>query len=500
MLYAGVAATYAMCPGCGSRSGRVHSRYERSVSDAAIGGQELLIRLQVRRFFCGNAECPKKTFAEQVSGVTVPHARRTPLLRDILERIALALGGRPGARMTWQLAIEVSRTTLLRLIRALPVPEPGVLSAVGVDDFAFRRGATYGSVIVDMQTHRPVDLLPNRLSDTFADWLRAHPGAQVICRDRAGGFAEGARLGAPEAIQVADRWHLLKNLTDAVDKVVRAHRTCLREQPESDAVAQPPPAFPAVSAPATEGRRAELTRQRHAEIHALWDKGVGTTAICKALSLDHKTVLRYARAATADELLTEVIKRGSDLDEHTAYLARRWEEGCVNARRLHREIRERGYRGSERSVRRLLQGWRVNATPPSQIPAAAPTPREVVGWIICPAADRDEKNQADLAKILHRCRTLRTVDQLVSDFAGMLRQRQGQHLDSWVASAQASGIPPLHGFAGGLLRDYDAVRNGLTLEWSSGAVEGAVCRLKAIKRRCFGRANFDLLRRLVLLS
>jgi transposase len=333
-LHASVVAPDAACPGCGTRSGRVHSRYERSISDPAIGGQETLIRLRIRRFFCDNCECPRKTFAEQVPGVTVPHARRTPLLRGILETIALALGGRPGARLTRQLAIEVSRMTLLRLIRALPVPEPGTLAVLGIDDFAFRKSHNYGSIVVDMHTHRPVDLLPDRLADTFADWLRAHPGTEVICRDRAGGYAEGARLGAPEAIQVADRFHLLYNLTDAVDRVVRAHRKCLQDRSEHEAVAQPAP--PAVVA---EGRRAELTRQRHAEVHALWDKGIGTTTIAKALNLDDKTVRRYARAATADELLTELARRGSELDAHTGYLAQRWQEGCTNAARLDKELR-----------------------------------------------------------------------------------------------------------------------------------------------------------------
>lgn len=402
-LDASVLAPDAPCPGCGAKSGRVHSRYERYVSDPAIGGQETLIRLRVRRFFCNNSECARTTFAEQPPGVTVPYARRTPMLRGMLEKIALALGGRPGARLTRQLAIEVSRTTLLRLIRALPVPEPGTLSAVGIDDFAFRKAHNYGSIVVDMHTHRPVDLLPDRLAGTFADWLRAHPGAEVICRDRASGYAESARLGAPRAIQVADRFHLLYNLTDAVDRVVRVHRTCLRDKPEHDAVAQPAPSIPDV-----EARRSELTRQRHAEVHALWDKGVGTTAICKALNLDGKTVRRYAQAATADELLTAVARRGSELDAHTAYLAQRWQEGCTNAAWLAKELRDRGYRGSERSVRRLLHAWRASATPPAANPTTTPKPRQVTGWIIRPAADRNEEEQANLAQILDRCPTLRT--------------------------------------------------------------------------------------------
>ncbi|WP_433665202.1 ISL3 family transposase [Nocardia sp. CA-128927] len=328
-MNASVTARGASCPYCTHWSIRVHSRYQRCLSDAAIGGADTLICLRVRKFYCGSPDCARTTFAEQVPGLTTAHARRTPLLRGMLERIALSLGGRPGERLTHRLAVAVSRMTLLRLIRALPIPEPGTVTALGVDDFAFRRGRDYGSVLVDMHTHRTVDLLPDRLNDTFAEWLRVHPGATVICRDRASGYAEGARRGAPDAIQVADRFHLLYNLTDAVDRVVRAHRKCLHDRPASEAVAQPAPA-PAV----VDGWRAELTRQRWAEVHALWDKGIGHTAICRALNLDDKTVRRYARATSADELLTQALRRGSALDAHTAYLAERWQQGCTNAATL----------------------------------------------------------------------------------------------------------------------------------------------------------------------
>jgi transposase len=473
----------------------VHSRYQRVLADLAIGGRPTLLRVRVRRFFCDNTACRRRTFVEQVPQLTTPYARRTPLLRGVLEKIALALGGRPGARMTRLLAAEVSRTTLLRLARALPVPEPGTIAVVGVGDFAFRKGNTYGTIIIDMDTGRPVDLLPDRRADTFAAWLRAHPGARVICRDRASGYAEGGRLGAPDAIQVADRFHLLQNLTQAVDRVVRAHRGCLKDRSEAEAVAQPRP-----STDGEQGRRAEVTRQRHAEIHALHATGVGTTAISNALNLDGKTVRRYLRAATADELLTETVPRERELDDHAAYLAQRWEQGCTNAVLLSTELRERGYRGSARTVRRLLQTWRDGTIKPTAVTAVAPKPREVTGWIIRPAAERTDREQADLARILDRCDSLRTVDELVSDFAGMLRQRQGQHLDTWITQARASAVAQLTGFAAGLLKDYDAVRNGLTLPYSSGAVEGNVCRLKAIKRQMYGRANFDLLRLRVVLA
>lgn len=357
---------------------RVHSRYQRSVSDAAIGGAETRICLRVRRFFCGNSGCARKTFAEQVPDLTVPYACWTPLLRGVLERIALSAGGRPGERLTGNLAVAVSRMTLLRLVRALPVPDVGVVAVLGVDDLAFRRGRSYGTVLIDMDTHRPVDLLPDRQGDTFADWLRARPGTTVVCRVRASGYAEGARTGAPDAIQVADRFHLLQNLTDAVDRVVRAHRKCLKSQGDADAVAQS--VLPTAGRTAeVVGRRAEATCQRWAEVHALWDKGIGTAVISRALNLDHKTVLRYARAATADELLTTVPRRGGDLDADTAYLARRWQEGCTNAAWLAAELRERGYRGSDRTVRRLLHTWRAGVTPPTATPVTTPKPRQSSG-------------------------------------------------------------------------------------------------------------------------
>jgi transposase len=490
-------------------STRVHSRYDRTLADAPISGRRVSIRFRARRFFCPTLDCPARTFVEQVEGLTTRHARRTPLLRIMLETIGLALAGRAGARMASHLGASVSRNTLLRLVRAMPDPAPVPLTAVGVDDFALRRGHVYGTVLVDMVTRRPLDLLPDREADTLAAWLRERPGIEVICRDRSSAYAEGARAGAPDATQVADRWHLWHNLAEAVEKTVIVHRHDLVEpQPEPQTYADAGTAeLSTVDAPApepadgtaAENRLVTRTRERYAAVQQLLADGASISGICRTLRLDRKTVQRFARAASVDELLAKARNRGSLLDRFKPYLHERFNAGYTDAARLTEEITAMGYRGSDKTVRRYLHPFRATLTAPPAQPIP-PTVRQVTSWLTRRPEDLAESQTLRLKNVLARSPALQTTQDLVRGFAAILTQRRGHQLPAWIDQVEHVGSSALWSFVAGLRTDLDAVTAELTLPWSSGPVEGTVNRIKMLKRQMYGRARLDLLRKRVLLA
>jgi transposase len=505
-IWARARAGSGVCPRCGVPSQRVHSSYERRLADAAIGGQQPVIRLLVRRFFCGNPDCPGKTFAEQIQGLTSRRARRTPPLAQMLTAIALALAGRAGARLAALLGLSASRSSLLRLIMALPGPRPGTVTVLGVDDFAFRRGRDYGTVLVNVDTGAPVDLLRDREADTLAEWLKAHPGTEVICRDRAGAYADGARTGAPQAIQVADRWHLWHNLAEHAEKTVAAHHRCVRDHyaalEQAAAEQAPDPgqlASRATTAHAENRARVVRARQRYEQVQALKAEGKTITTVMRELRLAPGTARRYYRAASVDEVVAGTLTGWpSKLDDHKPFLHQRWNSGCTNIGQLHREITAQGYRGSYGTVYAYLRPFKGLAAPPA-VPAP-PKVRHITSWILRDPASLDDDEQDSLTSVRAQCPHLDALASHVTEFAKILTGRRGEQLDAWIAQASAGDQPDLRSFITGLKRDYQAVLNGLTLPYSSGKVEGNVNRIKMLKRQMYGRARFDLLRQRVLLA
>jgi transposase len=470
----------------------VHSRYRRHLGDTAVAGQPVVIHLTVRRFFCPAAGCARRTFAEQVPDLTWRYGRRTPVARRLLETIGLALGGRAGARLAAAAGVAAGRATLLRLVRALPEPALAAPVVLGVDDFALRRGKSYGTVLADMVTRRPVDLLAGRHAKVVEDWLAAHPGVQVICRDRASAYAEGARAGAPDAVQVADRWHLWQNLTEAVEKCVIQHQACLREPAG--------PAGPPMQVPEADAPTALVTRiqERYAAVQELTASGTGYRPAARQLGLGLNTVKRYARAASVDELL-ESAARPSNLDDFKPYLHQRISQGQASPARLFEEIHVQGYTGSKANLRDYLRRYTRWARASSATPPP-PSVRDTVTWITQHPDSLDQETQPQLRAVLGRCPELDALHGCIRGFAVMVTRRRGERLPGWLAQARAIGLPGLNSFVTGIEHDLDAVTAGLTQPWNSGPMEGHVNRIKMLKRQMYGRANLDLLRKRVLMA
>ncbi|GAA2286593.1 ISL3 family transposase [Streptomyces atrovirens] len=487
------------CPECGSWSSRVHSSYLRFPADVPTAGRRVVVCLHVRRFFCPNASCGRLTFVEQVLGLTRRHSRRSERLRQVLAAVGLALAGRAGARMARVFGVPVSRSTVLRLVAALPEPQPPAPRVVGVDEYATRKGRVYGTVLVDVETRRPVDLLPDREASSLARWLAERPGIEVVCRDRAPFFAEGATAGAPQAVQVADRWHLWNNLGEATERAVARHRQCLRvlvPEPVGQRTEESREETP--DSPWQSQRFANRIRARHATVHAMLEAGHSRRAIGRQLHMTHRTVKSLGDAARPEDLFRGQwqYNRTSALDEYKPYLDERWDEGCTNAWKLWEEIIPLGYQGSYGIVSAYL---RKKRTSPRPVTAQPPAPRAVTRWILSRPETLTELEQLRLKAVLAECPELNALAGHVRSFARMLTERQGERLPQWLDAVRQNDLPSLHSLTAGIDRDRAAVIAGLTLPWSSGVVEGHVNRIKMLKRQMFGRAGFDLLRKRVLL-
>ncbi|MFJ2028617.1 ISL3 family transposase [Streptosporangium sp. NPDC087985] len=466
------------CPACGVLARRVHAYHTRRLADVPVGSGSVVVDLRIRRLVCETRGCVRQTFREQVRQVAARYARRTVGLAALIVDVAVVLAGRAGVAVLSRLAVKVSRTTVLRMLMAVPVTAGPVPAVLSVDDFALRRGNRYATLLIDAVTHRRIDVLPDRKASTLIAWLREHPGAQIVCRDGSAAYAEAIRQGAPDAVQVSDRWHLRHGLAAAVEKTVVTHSRCWHTGP-----------------PRRTGALAERTRRKHAQVHALLDQGLGLGECARCLGWGFNAVKRYARAASADDLLRPP-KYGSTLvDPYREHLRRRLaEEPGVPVTHLLAEIREQGYTGSANLLVRYLNQGRAD---PDRTP---PSPRRLVTWLMSRPDDLPPHRRRHLEELIPACPHLTALASRVRELAAILTQRRGHDLDAWISAVRADDLPALHSFALGLEKDKQAVVAGLTLPYSNGPMEGTNTKVKLLKRQMYGRAGFALLRQRILLS
>jgi transposase len=511
--------TSVPCPLCDTPARRIHSDYTRTLTDLSWADYRVRLHLRVRKWFCRNRACRRRIFTERLPTVVAPWARRTLRLAQRLVALGMALGGKAGVRLghAWDLA--VSRNTLLRGLRRQPAPSFPTPTVLGVDDFALRKRHTYGTILVDLERRQPVALLPDRTAETLAQWLREHPGVQVIARDRSSTYAEGARQGAAAATQVADRFHLFQNLAEALEPVFTTHdralqavNAAMRQQPVplpdgTVAVAVPPPPTP----PAEEARAAQRAARRQArydEAWALHRQGWSTAAIAAQVGCSRRTIERYLQMPTWPGRQHRRHYGRSVLNPYKAYLLERWNAGCHTAIQLFQELQARGYPGSYRRVTayvsriRQAQGipprrqGRRQSLPVVAEPVTQPlTPRRATWLVLRRAEHRTEAEAQQLAQLHAQSAEVAEAIDLAQDFTTLVRQRQPTQLDPWLKRATTSTLEALRRFAVGLSEDYEAVKASVTLPWSTSPVEGHINRLKMLKRQMFGRARLDLLSR-----
>lgn len=505
-----------VCPHCQTASERIHSSYGRQPADLPFAGFAVRLDMTIPRFFCDNQDCEAKTFAERMPDFIEPYAHRTNRLASQQEQVAFALGGEAGSRLLAILRMAISPDTLLRHIRK--APEPGVTTPriLGVDDWSKRKGHSYGTILVDLEAHRPVDLLPDRSAESFAKWLKEHNGVEIISRDRGTEYISGANEGAPDAIQVADRWHLLKNLRDALKQMLETRRACLKaaaDKPDGDMADQKNKESTSTTEESSDTTR-KLTKaekrtlerrtrrqERYETVKELYQRGVSKSEIGRRLGLDFRTVAKYIKA---DECPIYAGRRSGSslLTPYMDYMTKRWEEGCHNATQIWREIRELGFGGARRTV----GDWATKKRRSMESSVSDRMSKKIAPWSASRAAwllvkqkeEHTEEDKQALERMKEADEKITEAYDLGQRFTGMIRERRPESLLPWLEDVAKSRISALKGFAKGIKQDLAAVTNALSLPWSNGQTEGQVNRLKLIKRQMYGRANFDLLRKRVL--
>ena len=500
----------AACPDCQHYSRAVHSTYQRTVADLPLAGATLVLHLQVCRFFCRHAACPRRIFAERFPSLVPVRGRHSRGVCTALRHIGLTIGGRAGVRLARALGLPGSFRTILRRVQEAPFPPLAAPRVIGLDEWAWRRGRRFGTIVCDLERHHVLDLLPERSVPSVAQWLQAHPSVEIVCRDRSRLYAEGIRHGAPQAVQVVDRFHLVQNLRDALERFFLRHRRDLHTLGASLHQSSELTPMPAML---SQARHARWVHRYH-QIQRLHAQRLGVAAIARRLQVSRPTVYRYLAMPQPPERQQSRHRGPLLITPFIPYLRQRWNAGCRNAQQLWRELVAQGHRPSRMTVERYVGQLRRETGTRRKFRQVAPAPLYGEGqdesrpapltalraarlFLAKPEGQRPT-DQALLAHLLHLDPVMPPTYRQVQAFCRMIRERRGDEWEAWVMEVQQTGVKELRRFVQGLLKDEAAVRAGLSLVWSNGPTEGFIHRLQLIKRQADGRAGVDCLRHRIL--
>ena len=474
------------CPGCGETSSSRHSWHVRRLQDFPIQGVRTTVELRSGRWRCRNELCSRKTFPEAVA-IATPFARKTRRVEEIVRLFGHAAGGSVSERLLTKLGVQASDTTILRRLRshARRRRENEAPRVIAIDDWSWRKGFAYGTIIVDLQRRKVVDVLRARSVEATANWVKQRPEIEFVSRDRCGLYARGVRRGAPHARQVADRFHLLQNLRENIEREM----TSVSRSPGRSRL------------PAVAGDRHETTRRQRLHsrealfVNAKRMHAAGRTFgdIATEIGVGRRTIAKWIKLDDLPDRQRSMLKPSSPLyfQEH---LARRWAEGDRVGRRLFHDVRRRGYLGSFSHLERLLSTWRRRDSDSAGAPTR-PSPHQKIeplgetravdpatGWQISPkvAASLCMKptptltplEAAKVVALKEASPSFVEMRRLAMRFRGLLTGSDPSKLDQFLRDARRSGLPSMQQFAGTLARDLTAVRNAISEPWSSGQAEG----------------------------
>lgn len=509
------------CPSCGKYSRRVHDYYFRTITDLPVFQNRTIILLKTRKFKCVNNRWHRKVFSEHTPDI-VRYSRRTNRATRILETFAIELTGRLGSIMSKQMQLNVSNSTITRIAYSQQLPDINQPRVLGVDDWAYRKGVSYGTILIDMETSRPIDILPSREGQALKSWLMNYNDVQIVTRDRASSYAATIIEACPNAIQIADRFHLLMNLSDALDTYFKSISTKIRAlitAKTNEILGLPDHEI--INTEKENGSQSTQTTHRITNIKVdqrldvfnkvkeLQAKGVPIKRISTNLEMSRNTVRSYF---AQESLAPRVHPQSTNIELFTSHIVSRLNTNGYKVKDIIEEIRELGFNGSQtqayHNINVIREDNGINVpgftqVQHSKIPYVKPLSSrklaKYIGYRLTEISDHYERHYLQI--ILDNITEIRIVRKLVQIFKTMLSRGRG-NIKRWIdfiirSKCKLSGLKT---FARGMLRDIEAVENGINMSWSNGAVEGHVNRIKSIKQQMYGRASFELLRKKVILS